>query len=54
MGKTNKIIRDRIISKPRMDFFIDRNLATRIEKNKRKKSRKREKQEFLKEIKEYL
>ncbi|HRS26041.1 MAG TPA: hypothetical protein P5140_05810 [Methanofastidiosum sp.] len=38
----------------RMHCFIEKNMATRIEKDKRRKCRKRIKQEFQKEIAEYV
>lgn len=39
---------------PRMKFFKTTNLASKIHKSKKFKSRKRLKQDFLKEIKDYL
>lgn len=39
---------------PRMEFFKTRNLSTKVFKSKKFKSRKREKQDLLKEIKDYL
>jgi hypothetical protein len=51
----NKLIEvapDSFVAIPRDFNFINKNMATRIEKDKRKKSRKREKQDFLKSLRE--
>ena len=49
-NKLIKIAPDTFVLIPRFECFKNRNLATKIEKDKRKKSRRKEKQDLLKNL----
>ncbi len=53
-NKLYELSPDTYIVIPRFKYFQNRNLATKIHKSKKYKSRKRLKDELRKEIKEYL
>lgn len=53
-NKAIELAPDSYVFIPRMEFFKSRNLASKVHKSKKFKSRKKLKQEFQDEIKEYF
>lgn len=49
-NKALEIAPDTFVFIPRIDVIPERNLATKVEKDKRKKSRKKQKQDLLKQL----